>query len=210
MFFDRLSEACAFRKTSPSAIALQVGRSKSNVTGWKKGQIPASDTATAIAEKLNIPIDFFLERPPFDCWSLINENRAGFLSHIDISADVLRVVWGINPEQPDDAPLDVFIHFLRATVINARPTEEGDWEIEIQPNYRKEKAPALTEKDRRDVARDVKRLMDDLESGVELNFDGVPMSEEAKAAMAAAVRIGFEEARRRNKETYTPKKYRKE
>lgn len=210
MFFDRLSEACAFRKTSPSAIALQVGRSKSNVTGWKKGQIPASDTATAIAEKLNIPIDFLLERPPFDCWSLINENRAGFLSYADVTAEELRAVWGIDPEHPESAPLDVFIRFLRAAVINARPTEEGDWEIETQPSYGKEKTPVLTEKDERDIARTVEKIMDDLASSGDLMFDGVPMSDEAKAAMAAAMRVGLEEAKRRNKETYTPKKYRKE
>lgn len=73
-----------------------------------------------------------------------------------------------------------------------------------------EKAPALTNKDERDIARDVEKLMDDLASGGDLNFDGVPMSEAAKAAMAAAVRIGFEEAKRLNKRTYTPRKYRKE
>lgn len=72
------------------------------------------------------------------------------------------------------------------------------------------KAPVLTEKDKRDVARDVTRIMDSLENSGELMFDGVPMSDEARAAMAAAMRIGLEEAKRRNKETYTPKKFKKE
>lgn len=69
--------------------------------------------------------------------------------------------------------------------------------------------PALTEKDRRDVAKDVYQIMQSLESSGDLMFDGVPMSEESKAAMAAAMRIGLEEARKRNKATYTPKKFRK-
>ena len=73
----------------------------------------------------------------------------------------------------------------------------------------KEKALDLTEKDRRDVAKLVENIMDDMEHSGDLNFDGVPMSDEAKAAMASAMKIGLEEARRRNKETYTPKKYRK-
>ena len=73
-----------------------------------------------------------------------------------------------------------------------------------------QKKPALTEKDRRDVAKDVSRIMESLETSGDLMFDGVPMSEESKAAMAAAMRIGLEEARRRNKATYTPKKYRRE
>ena len=73
-----------------------------------------------------------------------------------------------------------------------------------------EKTPILTKKDERDIARDVERMMEDLSGSGELMFDGVPMSEEAKAAMAAAMRIGFEEARRRNKATYTPQKFREE
>lgn len=71
------------------------------------------------------------------------------------------------------------------------------------------KAPDLTEKDRRDVAKLVENIMNDMDQAGDLNFDGMPMSEEARAAMASAMRIGLEEARRRNKETYTPKKYRK-
>ena len=60
------------------------------------------------------------------------------------------------------------------------------------------------------MAKDVSRIMESLETSGDLMFDGVPMSEESKAAMAAAMRIGLEEARRRNKATYTPKKYRRE
>lgn len=60
------------------------------------------------------------------------------------------------------------------------------------------------------MAKDVARIMESLEDGGELMFDGVPMSDEARASMAAAMRIGLEEARRRNKETYTPKKFKKE
>lgn len=60
------------------------------------------------------------------------------------------------------------------------------------------------------MAKDVARIMERLEDSGELMFDGVPMSDEARASMAAAMRIGLEEARRRNKETYTPKKFKKE
>jgi len=78
------------------------------------------------------------------------------------------------------------------------------------PKTQKEKtAPPQEERAGRDVAKDVARIMSSLEDSGELMFDGVPMSDEARASMAAAMRIGLEEARRRNKETYTPKKYKK-
>lgn len=73
----------------------------------------------------------------------------------------------------------------------------------------KEKTPALTEKDKRDAAREVERIMGDLENSGELMFDGVPISPEARESLAAAMKLGLEAARLRNKETYTPKKYRK-
>ena len=73
-----------------------------------------------------------------------------------------------------------------------------------------ERSYGLTEKDRRDIAKLIENIMDDMEKGGDLNFDGVPMSDEARAAMASAMKVGLEEARRRNKETYTPKKFRKE
>lgn len=78
------------------------------------------------------------------------------------------------------------------------------------PGGDSKKAPVLTEKDKRDVAKDVARIMESLQDGGELMFDGVPMSDEARASMAAAMRIGLEEARRRNKEIYTPRKFKKE
>lgn len=90
-------------------------------------------------------------------------------------------------------------------------TRPNCWRAPGRPRAEKQKkAPVLTEKDKRDVARDVTRIMDSLENSGELMFDGVPMSDEARAAMAAAMRIGLEEAKRRNKETYTPKKFKKE
>ena len=72
--------------------------------------------------------------------------------------------------------------------------------LNVTPEYlltgvETEKAPALTEKDKRDVAKDVAQIMDSLEDNGELMFDGVPMSDEARASMAAAMRIGLEEAR---------------
>ena len=72
------------------------------------------------------------------------------------------------------------------------------------------KAPVLTEKDERDIAKEVERIMENLESSGDLMFDGVPMSAEAKRSMSAAMQLGLEAARLKNKETYTPKKYRKE
>ena len=72
-----------------------------------------------------------------------------------------------------------------------------------------EKKPALTSKDERDIARNLEKIMSDLENSGDLMFDGDPMSDEAKESIRSALKLGLEAAKLKNKEIYTPKKYRK-
>lgn len=71
------------------------------------------------------------------------------------------------------------------------------------------KAPDLTAKDERDIARNLEAIMADLEHSGDLMFDGDPMSDEARASMRNAIELGLRAVKQLNKETYTPKKYRK-
>lgn len=73
-----------------------------------------------------------------------------------------------------------------------------------------EKAPALTKKDERDIAKDLERIMTQLDAEGDLMFDGDPMSDEARESIRAAMKLGLEVAKLKNKERFTPKKYRKE
>ena len=72
------------------------------------------------------------------------------------------------------------------------------------------KAPPLSEKEQRDIARDLERIMDQLEDSGDLMFDGDPMSDEARESIRAAMKLGLEAARLKNKERFGPKKGRKE
>lgn len=71
-------------------------------------------------------------------------------------------------------------------------------------------APTLTEKDERDIARDLERIMAQLGTSGDLMFDGDPMSDEARESMLAAMELGLRAAKLKNKERFTPKKYRKD
>lgn len=74
----------------------------------------------------------------------------------------------------------------------------------------KKKAPTLTKKDERDIARDLEAAMAELEAGGDMMFDGDPMTDEARESIVAAMRLGLEAAKAKNKARFTPKKYRKE
>lgn len=80
---------------------------------------------------------------------------------------------------------------------------------EILRGKKETPTPGLSAADERDIARDLERLKADLESADSLMFDGNPMSDEARESILAAMKLGLEAAKIKNKETYTPKKYRK-
>lgn len=69
-----------------------------------------------------------------------------------------------------------------------------------------EETPALTKKDERDIAKDLELLRANLESGDTLMFDGDPMTEEAKESILAAMKLGLEAAKAKNKRVYGRKK----
>lgn len=71
-------------------------------------------------------------------------------------------------------------------------------------------ASNLNSRDNRDIAKNLEQMMSQLEDGGDLMFDGDPMSDEARESIRAALQMGLEIAKVKNKERFTPKKYREE
>lgn len=69
--------------------------------------------------------------------------------------------------------------------------------------------PELSGEDRRDIARTLEALMQQLDEGGDLMFDGDPISDEARQSIRSAMQLGLEAAKLKNKTRFTPKKYRK-
>lgn len=74
----------------------------------------------------------------------------------------------------------------------------------------KEKASALTHKDERDIEKILTQTREQLLSQEGLMFDGDPASPEAIESILSAMQIGMEMAKKKNKELYTPKKFKKD
>ena len=61
MKFERFEEACKARSTSPTAVMLALGMSRSNVTKWRRGEtVPKLDALNKIANYLGVTVDFLL------------------------------------------------------------------------------------------------------------------------------------------------------
>ena len=74
----------------------------------------------------------------------------------------------------------------------------------------KEKAPTLTARDERDIEKILNNTREQLLSQEGLMFDGDPASPEAIDSILSAMQIGMEIDKKKNKEKYTPKKYKKD
>lgn len=68
----------------------------------------------------------------------------------------------------------------------------------------------LTSKDEHDIEKILDQTREQLMSLEGLMFDGDPASPEAIESILSAMQIGMEMAKKKNKEKYTPKKYRKD
>lgn len=77
-------------------------------------------------------------------------------------------------------------------------------------NDSEEKQPLLTRKDERDIEKILEQTKEQLLSQEGLMFDGNPASPEAVESILSAMQIGMEMAKKKNKELYTPKKYKKD
>ena len=93
-----------------------------------------------------------------------------------------------------------------AKVLHVSPNFIMTGEIDDSPN----ETFALTKKDERDIAKTLEQLRETLESQEGLMFYGDPMSDEAKESILAAMELGLQAAKVKNKEKYTPKKYKKD
>lgn len=69
---------------------------------------------------------------------------------------------------------------------------------------------SLTPKDEKDIEKILEQTREQLMSQEGLMFDGDPASPEAIDSILSAMQIGMELAKKKNKEKYTPKKYKKD
>ena len=68
----------------------------------------------------------------------------------------------------------------------------------------------LTRRDERDIEKILDQTREQLFSQEGLMFDGQPASPEAVESILSAMQVGMELAKKKNKEKYTPKKYKKD
>ena len=72
------------------------------------------------------------------------------------------------------------------------------------------KEVTLTPRDERDIEKILDQAKEQLLSQEGLMFDGKPANQEAIDSILSTMQVGMELAKKKNKEKYTPKKYKKD
>lgn len=84
---------------------------------------------------------------------------------------------------------------------------DGDVDLKDESDS---KQVTLTRRDERDIEKILDQTREQLLSQEGLMFDGQPASPEAVESILSAMQVGMELAKKKNKEKYTPKKYKKD
>lgn len=102
--------------------------------------------------------------------------------------------------------------------VNAKTYPRID-KIELMANYfgisksdlvEEKSTTSLTSRDERDIEKILEQTRAQLTSQEGLMFDGDPATPEAIDSILAAMQIGMEMAKKKNKEKYMPQKYKKD
>ena len=86
-----------------------------------------------------------------------------------------------------------------------------DVEIDYLLTGKEETEQPLNDRDKKDIEKDLKKIMDDFRDGESgpVYFDCIELDEDDMDKLEIAMRTALEIAKVKNKEKYTPKKYKK-
>lgn len=106
--------------------------------------------------------------------------------------------WKKGKSKPNTEKMVKIANFLDVSV-----------EYLLTGNEEKRNAPGLKPKDQKDI-KEILANTEQLLKQDGLMFDGDPASPEAIDSILSAMQVGMEMAKKKNKEKYTPKKYKKD
>lgn len=84
-----------------------------------------------------------------------------------------------------------------------------DEETIAKPLSTPDNLPLLSPKEERDIAKDLEKILNDLDGDTGMAFYGEPMDEESKELLRMSLESSLKFAKKVAKQKYTPKKYRK-
>lgn len=108
--------------------------------------------------------------------------------------------WKTGKSTPTAKTLQKIADYFGVTIdylMTGKESESKEWE------------PTLTEKDEKDIQKELDNLLNQLDNNTGLMFDGEAMDDETKELLKASLEHAVRTVRITAKKKFTPKKYRK-
>lgn len=236
MLGKRIAKLRNQRGLTQTQLAHRIGMSHSTIASWETGtRDPHSTMIVKLGDFFDVSVDYLLGRS----LSAIVEDRLTELG-ISIEDLAVRTKiplarlqkmdqWDpFTPDFEQDGVIDrlaraLDLDFDKLASAYARQEPPGydgprssieedfaDEDFSVSPSGEKSFDPQLTPRDERDIAKDLDRIMADLESGEGLAFYGeeLELDDEAKELLRASMEQTMRLAKMAAKNKFTPKKYR--
>lgn len=104
--------------------------------------------------------------------------------------------------RPDYDTLKLIANYFNVTtdyLLGRTDKKRSDWN---------DKLPELRARDEKDIAKKLQDMINELESGTSLAFDGEPMDEDTRELVLAQIERNLRLTKQHAKQKFTPKKYR--
>jgi transcriptional regulator with XRE-family HTH domain len=101
--------------------------------------------------------------------------------------------------QPDYDTLRIIADFFDVSI---------DYLLSGDSEKKKDHLPDLTSKDEKDIAKKLENILESMESGTALSFDGEPMDDETKELVRMAIENNLKLTKQLAKKKFTPKIFR--
>lgn len=201
---ERIKSLAQERGISLPALEAELGFGNSTIVKWDKST-PNADKLNAVAKYFGVSMDYLLNG--------IDSDGLTELERVKLLCKERKIP--ISKLEKDLGYSNGYIGQLRKGVFPSDRLQKIAKYLDVSVDYLmtgkedKNEIP-LTAKDQKDIEKILDQTREQLMNQEGLMFDGDPASPEAIESILSAMEIGMEMAKKKNKEKYTPKKYRKD
>lgn len=204
---------------SQHEVAKKIGISNTVLSNYERDyRDPDTNTLKALADIYDVSIDYLLERDD-------SNNQYYDLTKKDEEVLTLlgqRIKYLRNEHKMTQEELGKVVHVTKVSISGyENGTRKPDTEtlqkiadfFDVSIDYLlgrtdKKNYFDLTEKDEKDIAKQLEKMLDTMDDGTALAFDGEPMDDNTKDLVRAAIESNLRLTKQLAKKKFTPKKYR--
>lgn len=200
------------RNLKDADVAKATGITKSTFSDWKSGRSnPKNEKLQKIADYFGVTIDYLTtgkeegekepQLKPYEIFEQLLQKYGVSAYKVAKATGVTQSTlsdWKRGRSTPKSENMKKLADYFGVTIDYLMTGKEEE-----------EKEPQLKPKDKKDI-EEILASTEELLKQDGLMFDGDPASPEAVESILSAMQIGMEMAKKKNKEKYTPKKYKKD